>query len=267
MMGLLASAASVSLALSVTRLVPAPFDLMVLALTAGVLYRVARDIAGRGAARVAVALMLASLVPLVSAAPPPSAYTVSAMAALSLPWWLPLVLVGLLFRAHRGFAPATAVLSAWWGIAAILALAAPGHWAATAARIETAPAALLAGLAVSRLAEAGGQSVRTRATLVGTLALTCLWQSWLVIGTGRPARVLVPMLAAALVIAAADLLSAQESEQPSAVGAAVVIAMVVLGLVPGAHTLVAQHASSRMLSPAPPAALPADETPSAIAAP
>jgi hypothetical protein len=37
--------------------------------------------------------------------------------------------------------------------------------------------------------------------------------------------------------------------------------------VPGAHTLVAQHAAARQLDAAPTAALPADESPSSIAAP
>ncbi len=266
MIGLLASAASVSLALSVTRLVPSPFDVAILAVAAALLYRIARGIAGTGAARVAAALMLASLVPLLSSTPPAGTFTMSAMAALSLPWWLPLIAIGLLVRGAPAITPATAVLGAWWAASAGLALLASDHWAATFARIETAPAALLAGIAVARQVE-WGDSARARAALVGTLALTCVWQGWLVIGTGRPARVLVPMLAAALMIAAADLLTSQETERSTAVGAAVVIAMVVLGLVPGAHTLVAQHASARLLNATPGQALPADESPSAIAAP
>ena len=267
MIGLLASAASVSLALSVTRLVPSPFDLVVLAVAAALLYRVTRGTAGTGAARVATALMLASLVPLLSVTTAASEFTVSAMAALSLPWWLPLIAVGLIASADRAIAPATAVLAGWWIASAGLTLLASDHWSATAARIETAPAAMLAGIAVARLLECGRDFVRGRAALVGTLALTCVWQAWLVMGTGRPARVLVPMLAAALMIAAADLLTAPEAERPSAVGAAIVVAMIVLGLVPGAHTLVAQHASTRLLTPAPSLTLPADESPSAIAAP
>ena len=233
MIGLLASAASVSLALSVTRLVPSPFDLVVLAVAAALLYRVTRGTAGTGAARVATALMLASLVPLLSVTTAASEFTVSAMAALSLPWWLPLIAVGLIASADRAIAPATAVLAGWWIASAGLTLLASDHWSATAARIETAPAAMLAGIAVARLLECGRDFVRGRAALVGTLALTCVWQAWLVMGTGRPARVLVPMLAAALMIAAADLLTAPEAERPSAVGAAIVVAMIVLGLVPG----------------------------------
>ena len=61
------------------------------------------------------------------------------------------------------------------------------------------------------------------------------------LGTGRPARVLVPMLAAALMIAATDLLTDEPRDERDGIGAAIVIAMLVLGLVPGAHALVAQQ--------------------------
>jgi hypothetical protein len=129
----------------------------------------------------------------------------------------------------------------------------------------TAPAAALAGIAVARLAHAAGATNR-RSILITVLTATCLWQAWLVVGTGRPARVLVPMLVAALMIAATDVLTDESHDERDGVGAAIVIAMLVLGLVPGAHTLVTQQRAVTP-RPAPAAAIPGAETPSAIAAP
>ena len=102
--------------------------------------------------------------------------------------------------------------------------------------------------------------------LVGTLTITCLWQAWLVLGTGRPARVLVPMLAAALMIAAADLLTGEPRDDRDGVGGAIVLAMVVLGLVPGAHALAAQQQAVAKRQ-APVAAVEGAEAPSSISAP
>ena len=102
--------------------------------------------------------------------------------------------------------------------------------------------------------------------LIGTLTLTCLWQAWLVLGPGRPARVLVPMLAAALMIAATDLLTDEQSDDRETIGGAIVLAMVVLGLVPGAHALAAQQQAVAERQ-APVAAVPGAETPSSISAP
>jgi di/tricarboxylate transporter len=78
--------------------------------------------------------------------------------------------------------------------------------------------------------------------------------------------VLVPMLAAALMIAATDLLTDEAADQRDGLGAAIVIAMVVLGLVPGAHTLVAQQQAAATIQ-APAAFVPGADSPSSIAAP
>jgi len=268
MMRLLMAAVSVSLVLGVTRLLPVPYDIAILGVAAFLLYRLVRDLAGPGAACVSVTLLLASLVPALSAPAPPHEIALSPLATLSLLWWMPLI-VGTLAvaRFDRSVATSSLLLLAWWALTAALAVTGPAPWAAIAARVETAAAAALAGVAVAQLAEAALGAARRRSLLIASLAVTCLWQAWLVLGTGRPARVLVPMLVAALMIAATDLLTDESRDERDGVGAAVVIAMLVLGLVPGAHTLVAQRqAAAAMRAPAASVA-PGADAPSSIAAP
>ena len=74
MMRLLTAAASTSLLLGVTRLMAAPYDIAALGVAACLLYLLVRDLTGSGAARIAVALLVASLAPTVSA---PAASTLS----------------------------------------------------------------------------------------------------------------------------------------------------------------------------------------------
>ncbi len=189
------------------------------------------------------------------------------MASLSLLWWAPLVLgtIAIVGLAPAVFRPSV-ILMGWWALAATVAMLAPAPWTAVASCVETAPAAALAGLAVARLAEVARGATRRRSMLIGLLTVTSLWQAWLVLGTGRPARLLVPMLAAALMIAATDLLTDEPRAEGDAIGAAIVLAMVVLGLVPGAHALVAQqYAATTRQAPA--VSVPGAETPSSISAP
>jgi hypothetical protein len=236
MMRLLPVAASASLALSMTRLTAAPYDIGTLGVAACLLYLLVRDLTGSGAARIAVALLVASLAPTLSAPTAVTSLPLSALASISLLWWAPLVLgtIGVV-----GLAPTTVrpslMLMVWWGLSATSAMVAPAPWAAVASCVETAPAPALAAIAVARLVEVARAAERFRAMLIGALTITCAWQAWLVLGTGRPARVLVPMLVAALMIAATDLLTDDEREDRDGIGGAVVLVMVVLGLVPGAH--------------------------------
>jgi len=265
---LLMAAASVSLVLGVTRLLPVPYDILILGVAAFLLYRLVRELAGSGAARVSVTLLLASLAPTLSASAPPPEISLSALATLSLLWWMPLI-VGTLAvaRFDRAAATTSLLLLAWWALTATLAVAGPAPWAAIAARVETAAAAALAGVAVAHLAEAAVGAARRRSLLIASLTVTCLWQAWLVLGTGRPARVLVPMLVAGLMIAATDLLTDEPRDQRDSVGAAIVIAMLVLGLVPGAHTLVAQQQAAAIMQTPAASVVPGAEAPSSIAAP
>jgi hypothetical protein len=261
---LIGAAACVSLTLSATRLLPVPYDFATLGVAAFVLYRLVGDCAGRGAACVAAVLLVSSLLPALSGAR--VGEQVPALALLSLPWWIPLLAGAVVMDGPRLVArPAATALLAWWGIATAVALLAPGAVGAMASFVETAPAAALAGLAVSRLADASSNDARRRRQLAFTLGATCLWQASLVIGTGRPARVLVPMLAAGLMIAVTDLLTNDEGREREAIGAALVIAMLVLGLVPGAHTLVMQQqGQARAVAPPP---LTGADAPSSIDAP
>ena len=244
-----------------------PYDVVTVGVAAALLYRLVREVAGSGGARVAMALLLASLAPTLSAAPLPPDVTLSAVATLSLLWWVPL-LGGLLLSPHHRSAAATKVLAGWWALTAGVALMAPAPWAAIATRVETASAAALAAIAVVSLTEAATQVARRRPLLIATLTVTCLWQAWLVMGTGRPARVLVPMLAAALLIAATDVLTDDPADQPDRIRPALVIAMLVLGLVPGTNQLVAQQrVAAAIPHPSPATMAPDAETPSVIAAP
>lgn len=266
MMRLLTDAASVSLVLGATHLMAVPYDLAAIGVAAFLLYRLVRDLAGTGGARVAVALLLASLAPTLSASTPPAEITLSVVATLSLLWWVPLLAGIAVAGPDRVAAPPLMLLAAWWALTAAVALTAPAPWAAMATRVETAAAATLAGVAVAQLAEAAPGAAGRRSMMIATLTLTCLWQAWLVLGTGRSARVLVPMLAAALMIAATDLLTDEPRDQRDGIGGGIVIAMLVLGLVPGAHTLVAQqHAAAALHAPV--ASVPGPEAPSSIAAP
>jgi hypothetical protein len=269
MMRLLTVAASASLALGMTRLTAAPYDIGTLGVAACLLYLLVRDLTGSGAARIAVALLVASLAPTLSTLSGPTAVaslSLSALASFSLLWWAPLILGTV---ALAGLGPAAVrpslLLTGWWALAATVAVVAPTPWAAVASCVETAPAAALAGIAVARLADVAREAARCRSMLIGTLTVTCLWQAWLVLGTGRPARVLVPMLAAALMITATDLLTGEPRDDRDGVGGAIVLAMVVLGLVPGAHALVAQQHA--VATQAPVTAVPGAETPSSISAP
>lgn len=268
MMRLLMAAVSVSLVLGVTRLLPVPYDIAILGVAAFLLYRLVRDVAGSGAACVSVTLLLASLAPALSGPVLPHETSLPALATLSLLWWMPLI-VGTLAvaRFDRVAATSSLLLLAWWVLTATLAVAGPASWAAIAARVETAAAAALAGVAVAQLTEAALDAAGRRALLIGSLAVTCLWQAWLVLGTGRPARVLVPMLVAALMIAATDLLTDEPRDERGSVGAAIVIAMVVLGLVPGAHTLVAQRQAAATLRAPAASVAPGADAASSIDAP
>ncbi len=262
---LIGAAACVSLTLSATRLLPVPYDLATLGVAAFLLYRLVGDCAGRDAARVAAVLLVSSLLPALSGAHVDSEQ-VPSLALLSFPWWIPLLAGAVVMGGLRlGARPAATALLAWWGIATAAALLAPGEVGAMASFVETAPAAALAGLAVSRLAGASSNDARRRRQLAFTLGATCLWQASLVIGTGRLARVLVPMLAAGLMIAVTDLLTNDDGREREAIGAALVIAMLVLGLVPGAHALVMQQqAQARAVVPPP---LTGADAPSSIDAP
>lgn len=250
MMRLLTAAAVVSLTLGATQLMPVPFDVTAVAVAAAVLYRLVTGLAGTGAARVAVALLVASLVPTLPADTLPLNLPLSALATLSLPWWLPL-LSGIALSARHRSSKTTMVLAAWWVLSAVVALAAPTFWAVMANRVETAAAAALAGVAVAALVEVSQTLAQRRGALVATLTAACVWQAWLVLGMGRPARLLVPMLAAALMIAATDLLTEDPATPRDSLGPALVIAMLVLGLVPGAHMRVSQHRAVATLETAP----------------
>lgn len=268
MMRVLMAAAPVSLVLGVTRLLPAPYDIAILGVAAFLLYRLVRELAGSGAARVSVTLLLASLAPTLSAAAPPPDISLPALATLSLLWWMPLIIGGLaVARLDRAADPTWVLLFAWWALTAALALTGAAPWAAIAARVETAAAAALAGVAVAHLAEAALGAARRRPLLIASLTVTCVWQAWLALGTGRPARVLVPMLVAGLMIAATDLLTDEPRDERDSVGAAIVIAMLVLGLVPGAHTMVAQQQATATVQAPPAALVPGAEAPSSVAAP
>jgi hypothetical protein len=266
MMRLLPVAASASLALSMTPLTAAPYDVGTLGVAAYLVYLLVRDLTGSGAARIAVALLVASLAPTLSGPTAVTSLSLSALASLSVLWWAPLILgtIAVAGLGHAAVRPSL-LLTGWWALAATVAVVAPTPWAAVASCVETAPAAALAGIAVARLADVAREAARTRSMLIGTLTVTCLWQAWLVLGTGRPARVLVPMLAAALMIAATDLLTGEPRDDRDGVGGAIVLAMVVLGLVPGAHALVAQQHA--VATQAPVRAVPGAEAPSSISAP
>ena len=261
---LIGAAACVSLTLGATRLLPVPYGFATLGVAVFLFYRLVGDCASRGAARVAAVLLVSSLLPALSGARV-DGDQVPSLALLSFPWWIPLLAGAVVMDGPRLVArPAATALVAWWGIATAVALLAPGAAGAMASFVETAPAAAVAGLAVSRLADASSNDARRR-QLAFTLGATCLWQASLVIGTGRPARVLVPMLAAGLMIAVTDLLTNEEGREREAIGAALVIAMLVLGLVPGAHALVMQQ-QAQARAVAPPRLIGAD-APSSIDAP
>lgn len=265
MMRLLAAATAVSLTLGATQSMPVPFDLTAVAVAAALLYQLVSGLAGTGAARVAAALLVASLVPTLPAATVPRDIPLAALATLSLPWWLPL-LSGIALSVRHRSSRATMALTAWWALSAGVALAAPAPWAAMATSVETAAAAALAGVAVAALIEVSQTLAQRRGALVAMLAATCVWQAWLVLGMGRPERLLVPMLAAALMIAATDLLTEEPATPRDSLGPAMVIAMLVLGLVPGAHMRRSHHRAAATLE-APAGPLAGAESHSSIAAP
>jgi hypothetical protein len=123
---------------------------------------------------------------------------------LSLPWWLPLVAAAWLVR--RDIRPMLGAVLGWWACLGVTALFVPAPVGGAMAFAESAPAALLAGLAVAGLAELP-QEARRRLWLAGALATTAVLQMGLVLGTGRPARYMVPLIVAALLVAATDLLT------------------------------------------------------------
>jgi hypothetical protein len=264
MMRVIAAAAGLSLLLGATGWMSAPFEFSAVAIAAAGLFRLLRDRAGLGAARVAAALLVASLMPLTSGGAP-SAHDAPVILDLSLLWWAPLIAAAVVSTGWPAAArAATAALAAWWALAAVVTILGPASWGAVASRVETAPAAALAGLAVARLAAVTRGDAPRRLQMIAALSITCVWQSWLVVGAGRPARVLVPMLVAALMIAATDLLT-DDRRDGETIGAALVLAMLVLGFVPAAH-MVARRAPVIAHAPAP-ADLPGAGSPSSIAAP
>ena len=215
-----------------------PIAIATLGIATAVLFWLARTLADRNAARATTALLLAYELPVLFGLAPSQPLSLPPVSVLSLPWWLPLVAAAWLVRADMR--RTLGGVLAWWVCSGAAALVWPASAGSAAAFAETAPAALLGGLAVAGLAEIPNET-RRRLWLAGALATTSLLQVWLVIGAGRPARFMVPMIGAALLIAATDLLTDQEPAAHEAVGAALLIAMVVLGMMPGAHVLVEHH--------------------------
>jgi hypothetical protein len=235
MIRLLAAGACVTLLLGVARMLSVPIAIATLGIAAIVIYRLGRVLAGRGAARASAALLLASALPLLIEFSTTAAAPLSVLSRLSLLWWLPLVAgAGLAVPRARG---ALAAVLVWWAGIAGAALAWPGTVGALAAFAEFGPAALLGGMSAAWLAGRSAEE-RRRLWLAGALAATSFWQMWLVLGAGRPARFLVPLLVAALLVVTTDILTDDEPSRPEAVGAALLMAIVVLGAVPGAHALV-----------------------------
>lgn len=264
MMRVIAAASGLSLLLGATGWMSAPLEAATVALAAIGLFRLMRNRAGLGAARVAAALLVASLVPLLPGSAP-AAHAAPAVLDLSLLWWAPLIAAALISAGVPSAWRATAAsLAGWWALAAAVMLIGPAPWGAVAARVETAPAAALAGLAVARLAAMTRGATPRRLQTIAALSATCVWQSWLVVGAGRPARVLVPLLVAALMIAATDVLT-DERREGEAIGAALVLAMIVLGVVPAAHTM-ARRTQAAAQAPGAVDAVGA-ESPSSVAAP
>jgi hypothetical protein len=235
MIRLLAAGACVTLLLGVARMLSVPIAIATLGIAAFVTYRLARVLAGRGAARASAALLLASALPLLVELSTTAATPLSVLSRVSLLWWLPLVACAGL-ASPRARASLTAPLI-WWAGLAGAALAWPGTVGTLASLAEVGPAALLGGMSAAWLAERGAED-RRRLWLAGALAVTSFWQMWLVLGAGRPARFLVPLLVAALLVATTDILTDDEPSRPEALGAALLVAIVVLGAVPGAHALV-----------------------------
>lgn len=235
MIRLLAAGTCVTLLLGLARVLPVPIAIATLGIATVVLYWLARTLAGRGAARACAVLLVVFALPQLLEFSATATTAQSVLSRLSLLWWLPLVacawMVSPLARTSLG------ALLAWWSAVAGAALAWAGTAGDLAAFAEFGPAALLGGIAVARLAERFAEARRSL-WLAGALAATSLWQMWLVIGTGRPARFLVPLLAAALLVVTTDVLTNEEPPRHDAVGAALLIAIVVLGVVPGAHALV-----------------------------
>jgi hypothetical protein len=260
---LLAAGALVSLLLGVTRVLAVPIAIATLGIATVVLFWLASTLAGRSAARATTALLLASELPFLFGLAPSQPLSLSPVTMLSLPWWLPLVAAAWLIRSD--LRRSLGGVLAWWVCSGVAALLWPDSAGSAAAFAEAGPAALMAGLAVAGLAEIPND-MRRRIWLTSALATTSLLQVWLVLGAGRPARFMVPMIVAALLIAATDLLTDSEPAGHEAVGAALVIAMVVLGLMPGAHALVEHHqALAKLYSPrASPAGA---DTPSSFDAP
>jgi hypothetical protein len=261
---LLAAGAVVTLLLGVTRALSAPIAIATLGIATVVLYWLARTLAGRNAARATTVLLLASELPyLLDLASPPAPVSIAVVQLLSLPWWLPLVAAAWLIRPdmRRTFG---AVLGWWAGVGATAVLS-PVSVGTAVAFVESAPAALLAGLAVAGLAELSNDA-RRRLWLAGALTTTSALQVWLVLGTGRPARFMVPLIVAALLVAATDLVTDEEPASHDAVGAALVIAMVVFGMMPGAYALIEQRQMLADLQ-APPVAPRGADVPSSFDAP
>ena len=260
---LLAAGALVSLMLGVTRVLSVPIAIATLGVAAIVLFWLAHALAGRSAARATTALLLASELPFLFSLAPSQSLSLAPVSMLSLPWWLPLVAAVWLARADMR--PTLGGVLAWWACSGVAAMAWPASAGSAAAFAETAPAALLGGLGVAGLAEIPSDA-RRRIWLTGALATTSLLQMWLVLGTGRPARFMVPMIVAGLLIAATDLLTDDEPAAHEAVGAALVIAILVLGVMPGAHALVEHHRAVAKLQSSMAAPSGAD-TPSSFEAP
>jgi len=262
---LLAAGAVVTLLLGVTRVLSVPLSIATLGIATAVVYWLAGTLAGRSAARATTALLLASELPFLVELSPFESLSVPALSLLSLPWWLPIV--GAAWLARKDMRTTLAGLLGWWASIGLVTFVSPSAAGSAAAFAESGPAALLAGLAVAGLAEIPSQT-RRRFWLAGALAATSVLQMWLVLGTGRPARFLVPLIVAALLVAATDLLTDEEPARHEAVGAALVVAMLVLGVMPGAHALVGhRQALAKLQSTALPASPAGADVPSSFDAP
>jgi hypothetical protein len=257
MIRLLAAGACVTLLLGFARVLSVPNAIATLGIATVVIYWMARTLAGGGAARACAVLLVAAALPLLVELSATTTTPQSLLSTLSLVWLMPLVACAWLVSPPAR--TSLAALLVWWAVVAGVAVTWPDRAGAIASFAEFGPAALLGGMAAARLAERFADT-RRGLWLAGALAATSAWQIWLVLGAGRPARFLVPLLVAALLVVITDVLTSEERARHDAVGAALLLAIIVLGVVPGAHALV-EHRHAIATS------IPGAETPSRFDAP